>query len=76
LPDFNRHDFEGQDKRAAGRFALLALAGELATEYGMTGWPEGEAVKAAVDRVQRLAIDARTRQRRAAANHSKGFRLH
>jgi putative DNA primase/helicase len=62
LPDFNRHDFEGQDKRAAGRFALLALAGELATEYGLTGWPEGEAVKAAVDRVQRLAIDARARQ--------------
>jgi putative DNA primase/helicase len=27
---------------------LLALAGELATEYGLTGWPEGEAVKAAV----------------------------
>jgi putative DNA primase/helicase len=47
LPDFNRQDFEGQDKRAAGRFALLALAGELATEYGLTGWPEGEAVKAA-----------------------------
>lgn len=48
LPDFNRQDFEGQDKRAAGRFALLALAGELATEYGLTGWPEGEAVKAAL----------------------------
>lgn len=47
-PDFNRQDFEGQDKRAASRFALLALAGELATEYGLTGWPEGEAVKAAV----------------------------
>ncbi|MEF8701951.1 MAG: hypothetical protein V5B32_01720 [Candidatus Accumulibacter sp. UW26] len=47
LPDFNRQDFEGQDKRAAGRFALLALAGELATEYGLTGWPEGEAAKAA-----------------------------
>lgn len=38
---------EGQDKRAAGRFALLALAGEVATEYGITGWPEGEAIKAA-----------------------------
>ena len=48
LPDFNRQDFEGQDKRAAGRFALLALAGEVATEYGLTGWPEGEAIKAAV----------------------------
>ncbi|WP_291996646.1 DUF927 domain-containing protein [Candidatus Accumulibacter sp. ACC012] len=47
-PDFNHRDFEGQDKRAAGRFALLALAGEMATEYGLTGWPEGDAVKAAV----------------------------
>ncbi|MDP1651772.1 MAG: DUF927 domain-containing protein [Rhodocyclaceae bacterium] len=37
---------EGQAKRAAGRFAMLALAGELATEYGITGWPEGEALKA------------------------------
>src|SRR5690606_21184271 len=35
------------DKRAAGRFALLALAGELATDYGVTGWPEGEAIQAA-----------------------------
>lgn len=47
LPDFNRQDFEGQDKRAAGRFALLGLAGELATEYGLTGWPEGAAIDAA-----------------------------
>jgi putative DNA primase/helicase len=48
LPGFNRHDFEGQDKRAAGRLALVALAGEVATEYGLTGWPDGEAVKSAV----------------------------
>lgn len=40
---------EGQDKRAAGRFALLALAGEVVTEYGITGWPEGEAIKAAAE---------------------------
>jgi len=40
---------EGQDKRAAARFALYALAGELATEYGLTGWPEGEAIKAATE---------------------------
>ena len=40
---------EGQDKRAAARFALLALAGELATEYGITGWPEGEAINAAAE---------------------------
>lgn len=47
LPHFNGNDFEGQDKRAAGRFALLALAGEAATEYGITGWPEGAAIEAA-----------------------------
>jgi putative DNA primase/helicase len=39
-------DASGQIRRAAGRFALLALAGELATEYGCTGWPVGEAVRA------------------------------
>ncbi len=47
LPHFAADGGEGQDKRAAGRFALLALAGEVATEYGITGWPEGEAIKAA-----------------------------
>ena len=35
-----------QDKRAAGRFALIGLAGELATEYGLTGWQEGDRVEA------------------------------
>lgn len=48
LPGFNGADFEGQDKRAAARFSLLALAGELATEYGITGWQEGAATEAAV----------------------------
>lgn len=38
---------EGQDKRAATRFALMALAGELATEYGVTGWQESAALEAA-----------------------------
>lgn len=47
LPEFAVKDGEGQEKRAAGRFALLALAGELATEYGITGWPQGDATKAA-----------------------------
>jgi putative DNA primase/helicase len=49
LPEFSAEGGEGQDKRAAARFALLALAGELATEYGITGWPEGEAIKAAAE---------------------------
>ncbi len=48
LPAFNPPEAEGQDKRAASRFALLALAGELATEYGITGWPEQAALDAAV----------------------------
>lgn len=47
LPEFSAEGGEGQDKRAAGRFALLAMAGETATNYGITGWPEGEAIKAA-----------------------------
>ena len=38
---------EGQDKRTAARFALICMAGELATEYGVTGWPEGAAMQAA-----------------------------
>lgn len=38
---------DGQPARAAARLAVLALAGELATTYGITTWPEGEATKAA-----------------------------
>jgi putative DNA primase/helicase len=38
---------DGQVKRAAGRFAVIALAGELATEYGVTGWAPGDAIAAA-----------------------------
>jgi len=37
----------GQVHRAANRFALVAAAGEIASGYGLTGWPEGEAIKAA-----------------------------
>ncbi len=45
--EFQAPDGEGQAKRAAGRFAVMALAGELATSYGITGWETGEAIKAA-----------------------------
>jgi len=48
-PEFSALGGEGQEKRAAGRFALLALAGELATEYGLTGWPEGAATASAAE---------------------------
>ncbi|ARK88781.1 DUF927 domain-containing protein [Burkholderia pseudomallei] len=36
-----------QVARVAKRFCLVAVAGELATAHGLTGWPQGEAVAAA-----------------------------
>jgi uncharacterized protein (DUF927 family) len=41
-------DAGGQSRRACGRFAIIAVAGELATQAGITGWPTGEAKAAAV----------------------------
>lgn len=38
----------GQVKRVAGRFALVALAGELATEWDITGWEKENAYHAAL----------------------------
>ncbi|SFV15501.1 DUF927 domain-containing protein [Pseudoduganella namucuonensis] len=40
-------DAAGQVLRVARRFALVAMAGELATHYGLTGWGKGEAIGAA-----------------------------
>ena len=40
-------------KRAASVFALVGMAGELASEYGLTGWHQGEAIESA-----RVAFDA------------------
>jgi putative DNA primase/helicase len=37
----------GQVRSVAKRFAVIGAAGELASCYGITGWPEGEAVLAA-----------------------------
>lgn len=37
-----------QEARAARSFALIGLAGELASEYGVTGWPERIAIEAAL----------------------------
>ncbi|WP_338484574.1 DUF927 domain-containing protein [Pseudomonas trivialis] len=37
----------GQAQRAALRFGLAAAAGELATAFGVTGWPDGTATTAA-----------------------------
>ncbi len=38
----------GQVHRVAQRFALVGLAGEMATTAGLTGWPEGVARNAAI----------------------------
>lgn len=40
-------DSSGQIIRVARRFALVAVAGEMASQYGLTGWKEGEALHAA-----------------------------
>jgi uncharacterized protein (DUF927 family) len=37
----------GQVRSVCSRFALFAAGGELATEFGVTGWPQGEADGAA-----------------------------
>ena len=48
-PEFTVEDADGQVKRAASKFALVAMAGELAIEYGIVPWPEGAAFAAAVE---------------------------
>lgn len=40
-------DSSGQSIRVARRFALVAAAGELASRFGLTGWQEGESLRAA-----------------------------
>jgi len=44
----NGSEMESQARRVANRFALAAAAGELATEFGITGWKTGEAIGAAI----------------------------
>jgi len=38
---------DGQVKRVADRFAIVAAGGELASGWGITGWPQGAATDAA-----------------------------
>lgn len=38
---------DGQVRRVADRFALVAAGGEMASVLGVTGWPEGAAMEAA-----------------------------
>jgi putative DNA primase/helicase len=48
----------GQVRSVARRFGLIAAGGELATRFGVTGWPEGEAVRA-VDQCFRAWLERR-----------------
>ncbi|MDZ7783217.1 MAG: hypothetical protein U5K56_09945 [Halioglobus sp.] len=43
---------DGQGRRGARRLAIVGMA-ELATQYGLTGWCEGEAMAAAVELFQK-----------------------
>ncbi len=48
IKEYVNEKADGQVMRGAKRFALVAYAGELATELGITQWPKGEARKSAV----------------------------
>jgi uncharacterized protein (DUF927 family) len=45
----NIKDYHGQAARAAARFGLVALAGELATELGVVSWTEGRSAADALE---------------------------
>ncbi len=49
LPQFGSVSDAGQVRRAAAKFALVALAGELASEYEVVPWPSGTATAAAAE---------------------------
>src|SRR5205085_1424033 len=38
---------DGQVRRAAARFGIIAAGGEVAQRYGIVPWPPGEAIRAA-----------------------------
>nr|WP_321269050.1 DUF927 domain-containing protein [uncultured Tolumonas sp.] len=57
---------DGQVKRAAERFGLVAYAGDLATKAGITGWGENEAIDAAA-----VCFDAWLMRRGGAGSHEE-----
>ena len=59
----------GQVERAAKRFGLIATAGELATEFGITGWVPGTANAAAADAFKKW-VEVRGRRRQGACQGS------
>ena len=58
------HGVSGQVVRVADYFALVACAGELATEWGITGWGKGDCEKAAL-----ACFDAWLNYRGGTSNH-------
>ncbi|MGZ8955597.1 MAG: DUF927 domain-containing protein [Methylovulum sp.] len=48
IKPFTTENMQPPEQRAARAFALIALAGELATEYQITGWTERAALEAAL----------------------------
>lgn len=46
LTNFISEGMQPQEHRAARAFSLVAVAGELATNYGITGWSHGDALMA------------------------------
>ncbi|SNR74127.1 Uncharcterized protein, DUF927 family [Methylobacillus rhizosphaerae] len=66
LPD----DAGGQAYRAALRFGLVSAAGELATQWGITGWQPGEASQAAA-----MCFKAWLAQRGGAGNQEQAAML-
>ena len=43
---------DGQVRRVLGRIGLIVAAGEMATAFDLTGWPEGEVVEAGMQLAQ------------------------
>lgn len=66
IADHLKDDAGGQANRAALRFALVAAAGELATHWGITGWPQGEASTSA-----RICFEVWLAQRGGAGNQEE-----
>ena len=57
-------DASGQVRSVCGRFALVAAAGSLATAFGLTGWPDDEA-----DRAAAMSFRAWLKRRGSAGDH-------
>lgn len=48
IDEYCPKDADGQVRRACGRFAMVGIAGELATQADITGWTPGDAIRASV----------------------------